>query len=715
MMDKPISSEDIEVDGQMRSTEAHELIGEHKRNVFYIGEWLVDLERSQVSNKTTIRALEPKANAVLRLLIAAEGSAVSRKQLQQQVWNGTVVSDAAVNRVIAQLRKAFSDTATSSTYIVTLPKVGYRLEAKVSEPSTGEIANFRGKLLFTSIFLLIVSVFGYLYFSYSLSTEPDSDELNLQLTNLIGEEVDPQLSASGRYLTFSHSTQSFSKASIYVKDLESNRVLRVTNGQYIDSSPSWSPDGKQLVFMRSSKQGCEIRQNSINWSEFTAGEEKIIFKCSDEQALKNFSWEHLTPANIRSEDNVLILSLKPAAASPTNTYRYDIETNSLTMLLKATELGRGNLNSVVSPDGTSLAVFHDSFQKYEIMVYKLPNLEIIQTISVAPAAIRFKWSPDSRSILYSHPVGVTRFDIAESKTTMIYESKLPLRSIDVLDESNFLVSMESHGTDIGYFSLAKDSFSNVGSIAKHRNFLMYPRYSPNGKKIAYANFDDVAPHLVVKDLKTNEAKSIEFSQYLFVLGWNPDQKGVYGTGLNSAWSMDTEIGEFTQLTPNGWKIISPSWSANGDYLFFASQQSGDWQIWRLEIKSQQLTQMTNEGGLTVKASNDNRYIYYNKQKEIGLWQLDLKTNVTKRLFDYDRESFWPDYFPVKNGGYYVVYDNSVKKLKYYSFANASTRTLYDIPGQWGSQFSINADESKIAFENFSAIESNIQRIDLKIN
>lgn len=71
--------------------------------------------------------LEPRAMQVLVALHQAAGGVVSRDLLIARCWNGRIVGDNAINRVIAILRKLARDTAAFE--IDTVARVGYRLRA----------------------------------------------------------------------------------------------------------------------------------------------------------------------------------------------------------------------------------------------------------------------------------------------------------------------------------------------------------------------------------------------------------------------------------------------------------------------------------------------------------------------------------------------------------------------------------------------------------
>lgn len=93
--------------------------------------------------------LEPKVMQVLVALARDPGRILSRDDLVAMCWDGLVVGDDAVHRVISQLRKRLADIADGSVAIETITKVGYQLaladtqagtDARPSSPSSAERA-----------------------------------------------------------------------------------------------------------------------------------------------------------------------------------------------------------------------------------------------------------------------------------------------------------------------------------------------------------------------------------------------------------------------------------------------------------------------------------------------------------------------------------------------------------------------------------------------
>ena len=74
--------------------------------------------------------VEARQLNLLKLLIENHGSAVSRNQIMDVLWNDTIVSDNSVSQAITQLRKSLHDDKETPRFIKTVPRVGYQLIAE---------------------------------------------------------------------------------------------------------------------------------------------------------------------------------------------------------------------------------------------------------------------------------------------------------------------------------------------------------------------------------------------------------------------------------------------------------------------------------------------------------------------------------------------------------------------------------------------------------
>ena len=82
-------------------------------------------------------SLAPKAFEILIILIKSNGRLLTKDELMQKVWPDTFVEDANLTINISALRKLLGDSTGGQQYIETVPKLGYRFLAPVTELHNG--------------------------------------------------------------------------------------------------------------------------------------------------------------------------------------------------------------------------------------------------------------------------------------------------------------------------------------------------------------------------------------------------------------------------------------------------------------------------------------------------------------------------------------------------------------------------------------------------
>ena len=88
---------------------------------------------------------------VLVLLAGARGAVVDRERLTARCWDGRVVGDNAVNRVISILRRLA--TETGAFQLETVPRVGYRLIEQAPEGAPVEAQARQGRRVGLAVML----------------------------------------------------------------------------------------------------------------------------------------------------------------------------------------------------------------------------------------------------------------------------------------------------------------------------------------------------------------------------------------------------------------------------------------------------------------------------------------------------------------------------------------------------------------------------------
>lgn len=211
-------------------------------------------------------ALEPKAFEVLRYLIEHPNQLVGKDELLDAVWKDTFVTQNAMTRVIAQIRKALNDDAKEARYIETVPTRGYRFIAKVekiaAEPAPSEVPRAiekhrsppkgpetGGRKLVLALALVLLAATGLAWW-LTRTVRNDSVAhrfLPVQFSSSTGLDVGASFSPDGNLIAYaSDRSGSFE---IYVKAFDARaKELQLTNDGKQNLSPSFSPDGRSIAF-----------------------------------------------------------------------------------------------------------------------------------------------------------------------------------------------------------------------------------------------------------------------------------------------------------------------------------------------------------------------------------------------------------------------------------------------------------------------------------
>ena len=106
------------------------------QDILKIGDWIVESSSGLIFKDDKEHRLEPKAMEVLVYLAENAGEIVTRSELEESVWQGSIVTYEALTVTINKIRAALEDDSRKPRYIKTLAKRGYRLIASVNTNKT---------------------------------------------------------------------------------------------------------------------------------------------------------------------------------------------------------------------------------------------------------------------------------------------------------------------------------------------------------------------------------------------------------------------------------------------------------------------------------------------------------------------------------------------------------------------------------------------------
>ena len=170
-----------------------------QQTVYRFDDFLVDPASWRLSRDGREIHVEPVVLKLLIFLIANRDRLVTRQELMDTVWGDTVVSESALSKAVARLRKALGDDSATHRYLETVHSQGYRFIAEVAEveraeqpdPPPGKIRTpaLRYGLL-ASAAIVVVIILAVAWFSESRRATPREDGIRslavLPLGNLTG-------------------------------------------------------------------------------------------------------------------------------------------------------------------------------------------------------------------------------------------------------------------------------------------------------------------------------------------------------------------------------------------------------------------------------------------------------------------------------------------------------------------------------------------------
>jgi len=99
--------------------------------ILLIGDWRVNAASGEISRNGEAIRLEFRTMRLLMCLAEHAGQVVSIDDLLSQVWPEVAVSQDSVYQAVTSLRRQLGDDSKQPAYIATVPRLGYRMVAKV--------------------------------------------------------------------------------------------------------------------------------------------------------------------------------------------------------------------------------------------------------------------------------------------------------------------------------------------------------------------------------------------------------------------------------------------------------------------------------------------------------------------------------------------------------------------------------------------------------
>ena len=639
------------------------------------------------------QTLTPRAFDLLLLLVQQRDRVLSKDEILRTVWADAVVEESNLNQQVFVLRKALNGDGHGPEYIATIPRRGYRFVGEVTErsatpspPSDTRSAAIDERGRFPVSRWLLGTLAGALtiatLFAFrSWHAAPDASAQILSVTAFPGLERFPSISPDGNFVVFSWTGPNPEDApDLWIKAVDGDARHRLTETPLAETFPVWSPDGRDIAFLRAG-------QGVFVISALGGTERKIADTGSA------LGW---TP------DGSALLIRDRVGDKPHGIFKIDLDSGRRQQLTQAPR-GFGDWTFAVSPDGQTLAfVRSERGGVGDVYVVPLTGGEVRRRTRWNANISRVAWMPGGREILYSvneapgldpYLFRVPADGIAPEPGIRAFHASVGGPSISRPRPSGLArIAFARDQVDVGLRFMDLETLRTTQRLDSAAQFsdsthVDYPgRFSRDGERVAFlsdrtgwaeawvANRDGSGLHRVTTMRATE----------LGIGGWSPDGRRIVIdaaiAGNSDVYLVDLDGRPPVQLTSDPTFDGTPEWSSDGQWIYFTSNRSGRPEIWKISVNGGTASQLTRGGGLQPREAPDGRTLFYlNPPPFYGvsrLMQVPVESGEEVVVLDRVRFGLWS---VTDSGIIFATMERDQDALDFYGFRDRLVRRLGALP------------------------------------
>lgn len=667
-------------------------------NSFYIGDWLIEPKMNKISRHGEVHKVEPKLIEVLAYLAMYEGEVKTKDEIIQTVWKGTFITENVLSRAVSKLRKILSDDADNPHIIETIRKQGYRLIAPVKsflpdqQTNTGspnsvnlknQVKQFISNNLAISFLVTGIFIGGMSWFAVGSILKPRPIPVIKPLTSYSGLERDPRISPDGTRIAFSwtgeNSNSDIENWDIYVKLVNEENALRITDDPAGERNPVWSPDGSKIAFIKYIDGDCNIFTVSA-----LGGPSQKLAPCTL-NTLSDLSWS--------PDGEWLAFSDRDKPEDPHSIFLLSPETLEKKKITTPPSDFWGDLDPEFSPDSKKIALTRyagEGLQDLYVINVDGTNEERLTFDNMNMSS--YVWSKNGRVIYFSSNAGggnkLWRITATGGKPELLVLGDNDINKPSVsMDGEKLAYVRDNFDVNIWKFSVLDDKsgIENPEKYIASTKWDMHPSQSPDDSRVAFTSNRSGTFEIWVGDKDgTNLLKLSSFEGSLTgTPRWSNDNKSIVfdarTNGQVDLYSVQVEGGREERLTNTSYNEIGASWSSDGNWIYYSSNKTGNWEIWKMSPNGENSTQITFDGGMGAYESKDGTFLYHSKKETPGLWRLNLKTLEEEKIIENLMPNDWASWVLTDEGIFYVSRDPNA--VSYYDFATEEVQKVFQ-PENW---------------------------------
>ena len=609
-------------------------VGEQNHYIYEFGPFRLDAQKRLLRREGEIVPLKPKAFDTLLALVERGGHVLEKDELMRRVWPDTVVEEGNLTFNISSLRKALGDDPRRHEYIVTIPGEGYQFVAGVR-------ATFDELVVHESTTI----------------TVEEEEEVDTTLADVRGEEsILPAIAEAGRpsehlalnqpsTLRHPHPYRPVIAALFIVGAATVFGLYLLINQRQPKERAAGVPFHAMSI-SRLTTSG-RIKHAAIS------PDGKYVAQITEDAAGDSLWVSHVAaPASVRiagpTATEYVSVTFAPDGGS---VYYVALERDKgRTTLYRAPVLGGPSSVAAddtgpigFSPDGRQIAFIRtypeesrlilansDGTNEQTLATRQLP--EFFRVDWNAPA-----WSPDDRTIAcqvklndergqYETIVGVSVKDGSVSPLTSERWNHTE-QPAWLADGSGLLLTASENALAPEQVWHIRLQDGTATQITHDLNDYHDLSLTADASRLAAVQDNSTSSIWVAPDADASRARQINSEAGMIQeLAWTPDGRIVYRSnagGNAEIWVMNADGSNPTQLTVDAHVHPGLSVSPDGRYIFFSSDRTGHFNIWRVDMDGDNFKQLTfSDGELFPQCTPDGAWVVYQRSEaESRLWKV----------------------------------------------------------------------------------------------
>jgi serine/threonine protein kinase/Tol biopolymer transport system component len=530
------------------------------------------------------------------------------------------------------------------------------------------------------------------------------------LTSLPGMAWSPAFSPDAKQIAFFWNADNPTKTDLYVQLVGGDKPLRLTHT--ISSgparSPAWSPDGREIAFAR-----CNDNGGAIFVVPALGGPERKLtdIYCS----LGDVGFPNWT-----SDGKSLVLADRCVSEGPRGIVVFSLQTGEKRCLTAPPPGNVGDCDPILSPDQKTVAFIR----------MPTPLVHDLYTIPLAGGNLRrlteenkliggFMWASDGQSIIFdSNRSGFSRlWRISAEGGPIEPETMYP--EVGALSRDGRRLAYVAGS---GSASIWRANLSQAGGRVVSQDRIIATQgtndaaqLSPDGRQIVFGSRRTGSREIWKSNADgSDQLQLTSFGGHAGTPRWSPDGKWIafdYRPETHShVYLIDAEGRNLHIIISGDYEDGAASWSRDGASLYFASNRTGEWQVWRRELATGRETQMSHHGGMAAFESFDGKTLYFSKVDGAGIWSVPVAGGEEQRITQAPHLGYW-GHFAVAEAGLYLV-DADAEPGPTIMYYDLRTRRIKPVlvlkqdPLPWTANLSASRDGRTVLFvqaESKSAI------------